>query len=337
LVYDKCEGIDYNTEKQVCESAKLYDFCGALKMDSAIEGCCNDTTTFTLATKFCHSNRVYDKCGGKEYLPFEGNQLCEDDILKFRCGNEFFYVPETQFCHNHFSVFDKCNGAIYSPPYQKCEDNIVLFKCEDKWYDPSTENCIDNIAKVETFVDERDGITYKYVKIGTQVWMAENLNYNASDGRCNGEKGQTYDYETGKYFELTTSEVQDNCTKYGRLYNWATAKTVCPSDWHLPSKEEWDVLINYVGGNSVAGMHLKAMNGWEEGGNGSDTYGFAALPGGNAGQYIDRFSPGGYSGTWWSSSGFNTVVDIIFIFSNSSEIANGSNGNGWRSVRCIHD
>jgi len=126
------------------------------------------------------------------------------------------------------------------------------------------------------------GQNYKTVQIGTQIWMAENLNYNASGSKC-------YNNESS------------NCTTYGRLYDWATAKIVCPSGWHLPSYAEWTKLTDYVGGASTAGSKLKAKSGWNNSGNGIDDYGFSALPGGygySGGGFINS----GYSGHWWSSS-----------------------------------
>ena len=119
-----------------------------------------------------------------------------------------------------------------------------------------------------------EGQTYKTVLIGTQTWMAENLNYAASGSKCYGNK-------------------PENCQKYGRLYDWSTAKKACPSGWHLPSKAEWEVLGN-------DSKKLKAKSGWNSGGNGTDQYGFSALPGGN-GDSIGSFNAVGISGYWWSA------------------------------------
>jgi len=147
-----------------------------------------------------------------------------------------------------------------------------------------------------TFTDPRDNKTYKTAKIGKQVWLAENLNYEAKGSKCNGEGGQfieigdtNVDY---KFIPLSNSEIQANCNKYGRLYNWAMAmvlpdscnsnycasyvkekhKGICPSGWHIPSKTDWDKLIYYVAdntgtgrySNNTAGKYLKATNSWNE-------------------------------------------------------------------------
>ena len=144
-----------------------------------------------------------------------------------------------------------------------------------------------------SFSDQRDGKTYKTVKIGSQIWMAENLNYDAKDSKC-------YDNQPA------------NCTNYGRLYDWATAKSACPSGWHLPSKDEWQELEDFAGGDEVAETYLKAKDGWgSDNCNGTDSYGFSALPGG-----IGFSSDGSFSGIdddynrrrdnrsgyWWSTS-----------------------------------
>ncbi len=107
-----------------------------------------------------------------------------------------------------------------------------------------------------TFTDSRDGQTYKTVKIGTQTWMAQNLNYQTKRG--------SWCYENSA----------DSCKKYGRLYDWKTAKKACPAGYHLPSNEDWTTLIDYMGGQVTAGKKLKAKRGWNDNGNGTDDYGF---------------------------------------------------------------
>jgi len=147
------------------------------------------------------------------------------------------------------------------------------------------------------FIDSRDNKTYKTVKIGSQTWMAENLNYALSGSKC----GDAYGY--------LKDENTENCDKYGRLYNWEKALEACPSGWHIPSDSEWDILIERVGGSSTAGKKLKASRYWNSCGHlgsGSsyiceDVFGFAALPGGSGNPNGD-FGYGGYIGNWWSAS-----------------------------------
>jgi len=153
--------------------------------------------------------------------------------------------------------------------------------------------------------------TYKTVVIGTQTWMAENLNY-ATGSQCYG----------------------DNCGTYGRLYNNVIAKTVCPSGWHLPSDAEWTALKNTVGGNSTAGTKLKSATGWDSNGNGTDDYGFSALPGDN----------GTNRGSLWSStveeSGFCGEY-IQLMTSDRNDVFRGCrniiNSGELYSVRCLQD
>ena len=132
-------------------------------------------------------------------------------------------------------------------------------------------------AATSTFKDSRDGKTYKKVAIGGQTWMAENLNYAANNSVCFGNDA-------------------GNCEKYGRLYDWSTAKKACPTGWHLPSDGEWTRLIDYVGGENIAGSKLKSEDKWD----GTDDYGFSASLGGQ-GFGNDRFYGIGISG-WWSAT-----------------------------------
>jgi len=132
-------------------------------------------------------------------------------------------------------------------------------------------------------IDSRDGKKYKITTIGKHIWMAENLSYNAKDSKCYNDENS-------------------NCKKYGRLYSWETIKeNLCPDGWRLPSNADWNALVNFAGGEKNAGNKLKAKSGWNNSGNGSDDYGFAALPGGHASRE-GKFSYMGDLGLWWNDN-----------------------------------
>jgi uncharacterized protein (TIGR02145 family) len=154
------------------------------------------------------------------------------------------------------------------------------------------------------FTDRRDGQKYKWVKIGNQIWMAENLNYAAGRG-------------SGMYREF-----------YGHFYDWQTAKRVCPEGWHLPSDNEWLALEFFLGLSRSnngdfdyyrqhewnGGKILKSKTGWEfyvQNGNGTDSYGFNALPGGYYQTYNQRYMLYGSSITFWTSTGINQENAIV--------------------------
>jgi len=171
--------------------------------------------------------------------------------------------------------------------------------------------------QIGIFTDLRDGKKYNTVKIGSQTWMAQNLDYHgesSSLGLCYGDKKKA----------IKTK----NC-RHGRLYAWDEANRACPGGWYLPSNEEWEKLIDFAGGYEVAGVKLKANEGWRvdhincEGDKyirseidnqgkithkehsyclgSTDEFGFTALPGGG-GSSDGNFSGNGYSGGWWSTT-----------------------------------
>jgi uncharacterized protein (TIGR02145 family) len=171
-----------------------------------------------------------------------------------------------------------------------------------------------------------DIANYKTIPIGDQVWMAENLNYNVSGSKCYNNKPV-------------------NCDKYGRLYDWATAmgidakhQGICPVGWHIPSDADWNKLINFVGNSTK----LKAQSGWNDyegkSGNGTDEFGFLALPSGN-GYSGDRFYDVGISAYWWSSSWSNSNdAHCQFIEGNGyGDHYNDGARSILCSVRCVQD
>ncbi len=132
-----------------------------------------------------------------------------------------------------------------------------------------------------TMTDSRDGKNYKTVTINNQVWMAENLNYEMSKSYC---------YEDKK----------SNCQKYGRLYEWSSAKSACPTGWRLPLYNEIKTLINEAGGEARAGDVLKSKSGWKPMENGYDNFGFKALPAGGGDVEGNFFEIGKRAYFWYS-------------------------------------
>jgi len=192
------------------------------------------------------------------------------------------------------------------------------------------------------FVDSRDDRTYRKATIGTQVWMAENLNYDIPDDTT----------------DMCYEKSADSCAKYGRLYSWATAmgidmsyndsylfgsdanhQGVCPSGWHLPNNNEWGILTNHAGGASGAGKKLKSTSGWLNNGNGTDEYGFSALPSGY-GRSDGVFGNAGCCyGYWWSASNiYNDSAWCRFMrFSDGNMGSNYHPKTSLYSVRCVQD
>jgi len=176
------------------------------------------------------------------------------------------------------------------------------------------------VVEAGIFIDERDGQTYETVKMPDgKVWMAENLNYKV-DGSW------VYDND------------EANSTKYGRLYAWEAAKAACPPGWRLPTRKEWDALIEAAGGEDNADKKLKARSGWKKGGNGTDEYGFSALPGGY--RYTGgNFYYAGDIGYWWTATEDNSGSAYLRHMDYNYDIADeyGSDKGYGFSVRCVKD
>lgn len=154
-------------------------------------------------------------------------------------------------------------------------------------------------GKIGEFTDSRDGHVYKIVKIGDQVWMAENLTYGHEEvTRCGTPATDGYDDCMAVYGErrwwYSWAEAMDSASTGcgngpfvvdGQEFNSCPVpkpvQGICPAGWHLPSVEEYETLFDFVGGASVAGEKLKSTSGWNGVGNGTDAYGFNALPSSN--------------------------------------------------------
>ena len=208
-----------------------------------------------------------------------------------------------------------------------------------------------------TFTDLRDGNVYKFVTIGNQVWMAENLKYLPSVvGPATGSNTTPYYYVYGYVgTNVTTAKATSNYTTYGVLYNWPAAmagsssstanpsgvKGVCPAGWHLPSVDEWTQLTDYLGGTSVAGGKLKetGTTHWNSPNTGAtNETSFTALPGGYRSHIGSVFNLGGY-GYWWSATESNSTYGWYRAMTyNTGYLSMGHNYKELGlSVRCLMD
>ncbi|MBR2271585.1 MAG: fibrobacter succinogenes major paralogous domain-containing protein [Fibrobacter sp.] len=244
------------------------------------------------------------------------------------------------------SYIESSNSLVNSSSSEQSSSSVTLATpCKTEMED----NC-----EYGELLDDRDGQIYKTVKIGDQVWMAENLNFKADSSCC-------------------YNSVDSNCTKYGRLYMWAAAvgkpesecgydytcslpsgniQGVCPSGWHLPSTTEWETLSNAVGEQFTAGGVLKSTSGWMNSdwsisgdgtviytsGNGTDAFGFSALPAGYR-NYLGEFSREGECAFFWNSTeyalGYADDMCLCYDFDNARLSYVGK--INMFSVRCLKD
>lgn len=191
-------------------------------------------------------------------------------------------------------------------------------------------------------VADIDGNVYKTVKIGNQIWMAENLKttlYN--DGTPipmvtdNNEWGSL---QTGAFCFFNNNKSNSGC---GNLYNWyaVNAGKLAPQGWHVPTDEDWSELFTYLGGTDVAGKKMKSKKGWAENGNGTNESGFSGSPcNGYRAYFGGGFAPDKWSGTYWYSTSGTTYQlhysrDDVIVDKVRSE---ASYVYGY-TIRCIKD
>jgi len=224
--------------------------------------------------------------------------------------------------YNIVPYFKSMDGRIHYDVANALKGFIIDSYCGSVKYDPRTQFCSHNeIRKKESITDEQ-GNSYAYMEIGEQHWLTENLNYYVPGSKC-------------------YNDASNYCTQYGKLYDWATAmdlpkscntnscasqinephRGICPSGWHIPSNADWNKLLRYADSTNGtsnpydspnAGKYLKTTSGWSNynndgimtNGNGTDNYGFSALPGGY-GIPDGSFSNRGFNGDWWSASEYD--------------------------------
>jgi uncharacterized protein (TIGR02145 family) len=221
-------------------------------------------------------------------------------------------------------------------------------------------NCLSDIND-DGFCDEfnscgdlvaHEGYNYSTVLIGEQCWFSENCRYLPSvSPSSEGSETNNYYYVYGyEGTDVEVAKLQSNYETYGVLYNWPAVNSggICPSGWHVPSDGEWTQLVDFLGGESVAGVAMKSTSGWNEyngSSGGTNSSGFTGLPGGiysiglfhsnGAYGYFWTGSLNGYitggNGSWWTS------WSRRLGWSGSDAFRNFSFNDSGFSARCIQD
>lgn len=186
-----------------------------------------------------------------------------------------------------------------------------------------------------------DGNVYDTVRIGTQVWMKQNLKttrYNDGTPIPTSLLNTAWETTTlGAY--AVYDNIENNDVVYGKLYNWYAVNTgkLAPKGWHVPTKAEFDVLINYFGSSSNVGCSLKSTTLWSSPNFcASNLSGFTALPGGSRGGIGATYSEKGKQASFWAAKGtFSTIYRLTYDDSNFLSFSAFETSGA--SVRCIKD
>ena len=235
----------------------------------------------------------------------------------------------------HAKDAEKITNLTYPVNEQDAATKLYVDALFDKIRD--LENAIIENNMVPEVTDI-DGNSYKAVKIGEQIWMAENLKATREkDGsklfhptRENGGHSNELDTTKAYYFY-----DEDTASIYGLLYTFEAAKVVCPKGWHLPTNDDWDKLENFVKNNANGRTVDELLKATSWGGN--NAFGFAALPGG-ARRPDGRFDGERSEGYWWSNAKYDDSKSWYRSLNAGHNLEHNydSKLSGF-SVRCVRD
>jgi len=331
----ECGGSDIVDECGECggDNSSCADCAGVPNGDSVEDDCgicgdgiCEDTDDDGICNCVDDCDGVIDECG----VCNGDNTSCADCAGVLNGDSELDYYNEC--CLSEDMVCGDCTD----------DQGVLIFRCAGTGTCPSDgdadgicddfDDCVgeydecgvcdgdNSTCGTVTDIDEN---VYQTVLIGEQWWMAENLKTDINNRYC-------YD------------DNESNCDTHGGLYQWEDALTVCPEGWYLPSDEEYTILIEHLGGESVAGGKLKDNINW----NGTNESGFTAISAGY--KYSGGYNYMGNSsqnwvlarGYFWSSTALNQTVKKVMYLQTSEEYvinSSGFNKSFGMSIRCLRD
>ena len=266
------------------------------------------------------SSSVLVSVSSSSLTPLSSSVLAESSSSLSSSSSSAKLLSSSSFASSSSSVKSSTSGAV-----NEWDWSISRSKYLNPEYD------------YDWIQDYRDGQIYNIVKIANRWWMAQNLNYS----------GEEVEDKSWCYGDTT-----QHCDVTGRLYTWEAAQVACPEDWYLPNDTEWQTMLVYAGGSSIAGRRLKSQTGWFTSGNaatvirensttivngnGIDSLGFAAIPAGERSK-DGEFRYLGIEAAFWIDSEYDGLAYYAFMTNYSSALS--KNLRHYKtmgfSVRCI--
>lgn len=274
------------------------------------EHVCEEGTTTSLEAGGCITNFI---CSGNAWVPV-GNPVCATSPIESSSSSNQIPVGISSSSSMHNVLESSSNQQIYTSKYDCSYYNCVTTEYLNQEMLAS--------GKYGEYLDSRDAQVYKTIVIGSQTWIAQNLNYASSNSYC-------------------AQDVQSNCKKYGRLYKSSAASSACFSGWHVPSTSDWSSLYNYIYKNeslssNTVGKYLKSAYLWGSTAAGVDSYGFSAVPGGYL-WYNGQYKNVGTTVSFWVKNGsMQNVPKYLTSADAFSEDLPRSTSDSFY-IRCLKD
>ena len=338
------EECDYNPDIDSDLHITVEDLLGLLAQFGNFSSPCEDVDADNICDEEDDCIGIIDECGicngpGPSYPVLDEIVFSTDSVFIEQIQEWYVYEYPTDTLYTYECEGPGCtdpNDPNWNPYATYDDGSCINWNCGDPIY--------------------YHGYVYATVQIGEQCWFAENLRTETfRDGASILTGLDWYSWDNTPLGAVTTygapgAECSDfsggnpceeawSLEQYGRLYNWNAVddnRGLCPTGWHVPEKEGWEALVNFLGGEELAGQTMQTSYGWQNGGNGSNTSGFSGLPGG---MMSIMYTTAGEYGWWWSSSqnGESLAWNVtlhgdgggVYLISNAKPRG--------MSVRCIKD